>query len=217
MVTVEKKGMVSVECPSCKETTTVKKDANLIKEKCPECGLILKKTEKGYNYLFIDITPEIAYHVFNGFIKENSPALCLSTSPKEKLVKKYNLGEAKTYWLTTMSTSEHTLDPKRMDFEVMRSISSFMKENDGGVVLIDGVEHLISENGFEATSVFMKKVMDMASVYIITLIVPVSPSNVEKEGLGTLWRDFDRVEDMTEPKADQNVVKEIKNPRSEES
>jgi len=197
---VEKKAeeLVPVSCPSCSEMTLLDKSANLAKEKCPHCSSVLKSLEGGYNYFIIDKTPDTTYAILNTFIHKGTPALCLSTRPKEKLGKEYDLGEAEIYWVTTMSTGDYTLDPKRLDFEVMRVISQFMKENKGGIVLIDGVEYLIAENGFEVTSAFLKKVSDMASVNNITFLVPMNPSVVEKEKLSALRREFDKEEVFAE-------------------
>jgi hypothetical protein len=189
-----------IECPSCSEISVVDKTADLMKEKCINCGSVLKSFESGYNYLMISETPDIAFNVFNTFVSKKAPALCLSTNPKEKLIKKYNLGDAEVYWITTMDKGDHTLDPKRLDFEIMHTVSNFMKDNNGGVLMIDGVEYLIAENGFEDVSAFIKKVNDMASVNSITLLIPVNPSAIDSEKLGTLQRDFDKVETIEKDK-----------------
>jgi len=190
--------MVPVECPSCTEISVVPASADLLRQTCPHCGSILKALDKGYNYLIIDETPDLTYAIFNIYINKNVPTLCLSTRPEDKLRKEYNLGETEIYWITTMGTGEFIVDPKRLDFEIMRAISKFMKDNEEGIILIDGVEYLIAENGFDATSAFLKKINDMASVNNITLLIPVNPSIIEKDKLSALRREYDRVENFTE-------------------
>jgi hypothetical protein len=185
---------VPVQCPSCTEIAVIADDADLMKEKCPKCGSIMKKFDQGYNYLIIAETPDPAYAILGTYISRRIPALALSTTPKEKLVKKYNLGVTEVYWITTMGTGDNIVDPKRLDFEIMRAISTFMKEKGGGIVLIDGVEYLISENGYEAVSTFLKKINDMASVNNFTILVPVNPAGIESEKLSALRREFDKVE-----------------------
>ncbi len=188
---------VPVQCPSCAEIAVISKNADLMKEKCQACGSIMKRYEEGYNYLIISEKPDPAYEILATFMKRRVPALCLSSTPKEKLLKKHNLGVAEVYWITTMGSGEFVVDPKRLDFEIMRAISKFMRENAGGVVLIDGIEYLIAENGFEAVAAFLKKVNDMASVNNVTMFVPLNPSGIEPEKLSAIRREFDKVEELT--------------------
>jgi hypothetical protein len=197
---------VPVQCPSCAEIAVISKNANLMKEKCEACGSIMKRYEEGYNYLIISEKPDPVYDILGTFINRRVPALVLSSTPKEKLMKKHNLGVAEVYWITTMGSGEYVVDPKRVDFEIMRAISKFMRDSAGGILVIDGIEYLIAENGFEAVSTFLKKVNDMASVNNVTVFVPVNPSGIEGEKLSAIRREFDKVEELT--KVEKKVKKE---------
>ena len=75
---------------------------------------------------------------------------------------------------------------------------AWMKTSEGGVILLDGVEYLAIENGFDSALKFMKKVNDLCSINDATLVVPITPLSLPQDQLSMLKKEFDRVEILTE-------------------
>lgn len=197
---LEKKSTEALErlvtCPSCGDTASVKTDMDLLKTRCKSCGSVLQDVAEGYNYLIVDDNPAIAYEEFKRILRKEVPGLCLSTTFPEKLRKRFDVTDADLYWLsdTTTDPAVKTLDPKRLDFEMTRVINNFLKKSPKGAVMIDGIESLIVENGFDRVFRFVKKIIDLASVGDATTFIPLAPSSLAKDEFAVLQKEFDRVQ-----------------------
>ncbi|MEM3445468.1 MAG: DUF835 domain-containing protein [Thermoplasmata archaeon] len=193
----------TIQCGQCGNSFTINYPGKPVKVECPKCHArgIFKGEEKkqlmieqGMNNLLI--TNDIAsfYNQVNE-ISRTQPVLCLSTQYPDKLKQAYGLQNAKFEWVSSMTTKEgiKPLDPKRLEFEIMLTISSFMRSNQNAVVVIDGLELLIVENGFDKVLKFMKKVIDIASTTHSMIYVPLSPGTLTPDQEAMLSKVFDKV------------------------
>jgi hypothetical protein len=194
----DEKKMTTAKCGSCSEIVLVEDYADLMRTMCENCGSALRIVETGYNHLMVSEVPTVAYDQFSSLMKKNLSGLVISTTYPEKLKKEMSVENVELYWLTDTSSDFKTLDPKRLDFEIMRAISNFVKKAEGGVILLDGLEYLAVENGFEVSLKFIKKVNDLCSINDATLVVPITPLSLSQDQLSMLKKEFDRVEDLTQ-------------------
>ena len=58
-------------------------------------------------------------------------AMCISKTFPKKLSTTYDLENVRMYWLSNTEADVNTIRPSRMDFEMMKSIVDFFKENEG--------------------------------------------------------------------------------------
>ncbi len=187
------KRMVTAKCPSCGEIQIVAETADLMQTRCEACGALLREIERGYNYLVLAPENDLALEWFHSIVKKDVPGLAMSTTFQEKLRKEFGFEGVDLYWLTDTDTGPKSIDPKRIDFEMMRALSNFIKRTKGGAVLLDGLEYLVVENSFERVLKFIKKVNDLASVHEVTLIIPVTAGSLGSDELTLLRKEFDRV------------------------
>ena len=187
-----------VVCPSCGVANQAPQGADLGLERCQACASPLKPLQRGYNYLVFAATPEPAYRWFNGLVSQGVPGLILSKTFPEKLKREYTLTGAEMFWISDTTPGPKILDPRRLDFEVMRAFSNFAKTKRGGCVMLDGIEYLVVENGFDKVFKWIKKVNDLSGPNEITLLVPVAPNSLEPEAMTMLMKEFDRIEQLSE-------------------
>ncbi len=185
--------MITAKCPACGEIQVVPEGADLMETRCEACGALLREIERGYNYLVIAPENDLALEWFHSIVKKNVPGLAMSTTFQDKLRKEFGLEGVDLYWLSDTDMGPKTVDPKRLDFEMMRTISNFIKRTKGGAVLLDGLEYLVVENSFDRVLKFIKKVNDLASVHEVTLIVPVTTGSLGPDEMTLLRKEFDRV------------------------
>ncbi len=187
------KRMVTAKCPSCGEIQIVAETADLMQTRCEACGALLQEIQRGYNYLVLAPENDLALEWFHSIVKKDVPGLAMSTTFQEKLRKEFGFEGVDLYWLTDTDTGPKSIDPKRIDFEMMRALSNFIKRTKGGAVLLDGLEYLVVENSFDRVLKFIKKVNDLASVHEVTLIIPVTAGSLGSDELTLLRKEFDRV------------------------
>ncbi len=186
--------MVTVQCPTCGEVNVLEEGTDASRAKCTACGVILKDVARAYNYLLIGDEPHVAYEWFNSVVRKGVPGLCMSTTFPEKVRREYGLPDVELYWVSDTNPGPRTLDPKRLDFEIMRALSNFVKNNKGAAIVLDGLEYLVVENSFDRVLKFIKKVNDLASVHDVTMFVPVTSTGLGPEEMTLLRKEFDKVE-----------------------
>lgn len=153
--------------------------------------------EIGYNYLILEERTDITFEIFRDTIATGVPGLLITNSFPDKVRKAHGLEDADIHWLSDSGDKTLSiLSPKRLDFEITRTISKFIKENKekGCVLMLDGFEYLVLENKFEKILKFVKKINDMAAMSNSTILVPVNLEAFKKEQATILKKEFDRVE-----------------------
>ncbi len=149
--------------------------------------------DKGFNYLIYEEKSDQIFKIFNELITSGSPGLCITTMYPQKLKKMYNMGGVEVRWLSDSTGDKDTLSPTRLDFEITRIISKFIKESEEPVFLLDGIAYLTLENEYEKVRKFIKRINDMASMNDATILIVVNPNAFNKETINMLARDFDKV------------------------
>jgi tetratricopeptide (TPR) repeat protein len=153
--------------------------------------------EKGFNYLIYEEKTDTTFKLFAELVAAGSPGLCITTLYPAKLKKMYKMGEAtKILWLSDSKDEPGALSPTRLDFEITRELTRFIKDQKDAVILLDGFGYLTLENEFDKVRKFIKRTNDLSSMNSATFIVVVNPNAFSKETVTTLSRDFDKVEDI---------------------
>ncbi|MFO7791603.1 MAG: DUF835 domain-containing protein [Candidatus Saliniplasma sp.] len=185
------------KCRRCGEVFTVPKERNLLTVNCPVCGKRQRQLKEGYNYLLMDEDSDNTYSIYDDFIKEGLDGLIITTDIPSKVEEKYGVYNQEIQWITESASENYeVLDPKRMDFEITKTVSNFAKEHDRAVLLLEGIEYLVVENEFVEVSKFIKKVTDITSMNATTLLVHVNPEAFETYQINTLKKNFDNTEDL---------------------
>ncbi|MFO8109564.1 MAG: DUF835 domain-containing protein [Thermoplasmata archaeon] len=184
-------------CTSCDNIFTIPKNKNLFMVTCPSCGEKQRKLKEGYNYLFLEKEGDQVFSIFKDAVEQGSPGLIVTTKIPSKIREKFSLEEVDIKWLSDHGSSQHdVLDPTRLEFDILRSVSNFSKENEQGVILLDGLEYLIVENKFEKVSKFLKKTTDVCSLNATKYMVHLNPTSISKAELSILKKEFDHTEDL---------------------
>jgi len=82
-----------------------------------------------------------------------------------------------------------SLEPTRL-MKIHSTISDFIKATKGSVVLLDGLEYLITENGFSPVMKAIQLTNEEVAMNGAFLLVPVDPRTLETQQLGYLEREF---------------------------
>jgi tetratricopeptide (TPR) repeat protein len=146
--------------------------------------------EKGKNHLIYEASTNFTFELFAEFDKSGTPCICLTTKMPKKIQKEYNLKQANFFWLSDPD------DAKKLKEKVQKTLKEFVVDNDGAIILIDEVDYLILENGYEAVEKFLVDLGKIATKNNATLIVPLNPGAVTEEVKNALARKFDQIKDV---------------------
>jgi hypothetical protein len=146
----------------------------------------------GFSYLTKEDKPKQCFEILSESISKGYIGMCITRTHPRQIREKFNIKDIQMYWLTDRKSSEEeTIAPTLEKIEYM--VKGFVKKNDKSLVLIDGLEYLISENTFGSVLSFIRKVVDFMSEHNSAFIAPISPMTIDAQELKTLEREMEPV------------------------
>lgn len=146
--------------------------------------------EQGFMYLIEEEKPEKCFDVFTDSVKHGSPGLFISRQKPALIREKYQLEKTPNIWLTRNKVpGENCISPDELA-KLYKTIENFIRHVDDGVILFEGLEYLIAQNGFQPVLKFIQSVNDLIMVHPSRLIVAVDPLTMDTRELHIVRRDM---------------------------
>lgn len=145
----------------------------------------------GSSYLFTERSVPRAYEAFKRLLAEGRRGLVITRTHPSRVQQQYSF-DCPIMWIAKNIKSPGgviSLEPTRL-MKIHGTISDFMKANPGAVVLLDGLEYLITENGFAPVMKAIQLTNEEVAMTSAFLIVPIDPRTLETQQLGFLEREF---------------------------
>jgi len=149
------------------------------------------KLDEPGSYLITEKKADMSYRILAGLAAEGRPALVIARENPKLLAKKHDLGDAKVLWLTNIDEKE-ILKPTDLS-KLAYLIESFVKNNEGAVVLLEGFEYLIMHNSFSSVLKLIQMIKDLIALQMAYLILPLNPRTLEPRELAFLEREMQPV------------------------
>ncbi len=144
--------------------------------------------ERGLSYIIKEETPRRAYDVFLDFLTHGSPGFCITREFPEKIRNKYKLTKTPILWLSK-SGRENSIKPTMLG-NLYHLLENFLKRADNSIVLLSGLEYLITQNNFTQVLKFIQLINDQIAIHNSILLVPISHLTLEKRDLKNVEREL---------------------------
>jgi predicted RNA-binding Zn-ribbon protein involved in translation (DUF1610 family) len=144
-------------------------------------------------YVFLEDGKAHGWEAFLKEVEAGRKGLCVTRTYPAKVREKHPiLAETPFLWLSNVGEREavRPKDIEKLSLELERFIA-----HEGGVVLLDGLEYLITNNNFITVLRLVQSLRDQAAISRATLILPVSASTLGANELGLIKREADIVLD----------------------
>ena len=149
--------------------------------------------QRGVCYIVKEKKPDLSYRLFLGLLEEKLPGLVITRQYPERVRRERGVSDAKVVWLSH-TPGEDYHNPTAIG-TLAKTVSRFIEDNGGeAVVLLDGLEYLIVNNGFLQTLMFVEHVNEFVMQRKALVIVPVSPEAFEEKELALLERNLEVLE-----------------------
>ncbi len=165
-----------------------------VAEKEGEKTSIMENVRKGHSYLVEEEKPKKAIGVFVDLVTHGSQGLYITRRYPKEVREDYNLKVTPIIWLNHEKTGEEHINPTDIS-ELSHTIKEFIKKTGDGVVLIDGLEYLITQNEYKDILKFVQSLNDSIVVSSSRLIIPVDPFSLDAQQLHLLKRDLEVLKD----------------------
>jgi len=147
----------------------------------------------GKSYLVEGRSPRQAFKMFADLVRYGNTGLVITTSHPAHVRKEYSIPDRITVlWLSKVEV-DYAVSPSNLG--ILRDrITAFASKRENAVILLEGLEYLITTNGFDLTLKLMHDIREIVVINRARLIVPVAPMALETKQLEMLRRYMEVVE-----------------------
>jgi hypothetical protein len=139
-------------------------------------------------FLIFEEKADHAFVVFCDLVTHGMQGFCMSRMAPDLIRKKYRLEKTPIMWLSHSSTKE-SIDPQDLG-KMNHIITEFLHKAEDGVVLLEGLEYLITENDFPRVIKALHALSDAIVLSNARLILPFNPKTLSEKELSILEREF---------------------------
>lgn len=145
----------------------------------------------GSSYLFTENAVSKAFETFKRLVTEGRRGLVITRTHPTRVQQVHGI-DCPIMWIAKSARPTGgimSLEPTRL-MKIHSTISDFINANSGAVVLLDGLEYLVTENGFAAVMKAIQLTNEEVAMSGAFLLVPIDPRTFETQQLGLLEREF---------------------------
>ncbi|HYS73186.1 MAG TPA: isoleucine--tRNA ligase [Thermoplasmata archaeon] len=141
-------------------------------------------------YLIEEKTPSEVYDLFRTALQAGKTGLCITRVYPKKVRERFGGVDLRILWLSNVG-KENSVRPKDLE-KLSLSVEQFLGGTTG-VVLIDGLEYLVTNNNFITILRLIQSLRDQVAINGAVLLLSVNPSALDAHQLTLFEREVDRV------------------------
>ena len=150
------------------------------------------RLRSGAVYIVMERKPSLSYKLFEKAVGTGMPSLCVTRQYPSRLKEHYDLHDTKFIWLSQTPGKENH-NPTSIG-ALATLISTFIEKQSRSVCLIDGLEYLVINNGFQQVLKFTELINEQVMQSESMVIAPISPSAFSDKELALLERNVETIE-----------------------
>lgn len=147
------------------------------------------RLDEGKTYLVNEEKPVKSNEIFVDLVTHGISGLYITRQNPQQIRKAYELERTPIIWLTKEKTEEKSIEPTDL-VELSHTMKEFIKEVDESIILLDGLEYLIVQNGYNEILQFVQSLKDSISMSNSRLVIPLDPSTIDTQQLHLLKREM---------------------------
>lgn len=151
-----------------------------------------KAVEGSRDFLVKGVQPKKSLEIFVDLVTHGMPGLAITRMHPQKLKSKYGLERTPILWLTRSMEVRGRINPSDL-LELSQTIREFIRRTESSVILLDGIEYLITQNNFSEILKFIQGLNDMVSVSSTVVIIPMDESTVDIKQMHLLEREINEL------------------------
>lgn len=155
----------------------------------------LIRVDEGLCYVVRERKPFLAYKLFESNISDQIPGLCVTRQFPDKVKEIFEVRDSRILWLSHTPGKDHH-NPTSIG-TLATVISSFIERYKRCIVLIDGLEYLVINNGFQQVLRFVEHINEQVMQSRSTVLIPISPNAFSEKELALLERNVEVIEQPT--------------------
>ncbi len=151
--------------------------------------------EKGCLYIFDKRNGNQSLEIFADQVKHNIQGLCVTRQNPKKIREQYGLEKTPIIWLTGGEGLQGEISMKPDNLTGLgATLGKFLTQSQNGLILLDGIEYLMTRNGYEAVLKLIHFLNDKVMTSDCMVICCVDPATMDDRQyhiLLTEMKEFD--------------------------
>jgi predicted hydrocarbon binding protein len=145
--------------------------------------------ERGYSYLIESEDPYAGFDVFVDHMEHGAQGMCIVREYPEKLSKRFELRSTPFIWLSYERDIKYAREPTNIPL-IYSEVKNFLDNAQGGILLISGLEYLITQNNFIKVLKFIQLLNENVAIKDALLLLSVSPQALNSRDIKILEREL---------------------------
>jgi hypothetical protein len=134
---------------------------------------------------------DVAYRMFLDALDRGSRGMLITRLHPDRVREEYGLVKVPMFWLATQP-GPYRIDPTSLSI-LQHTIVDFLQKGPPSVLLLEGIEYLMSENPSDKVLRAIYAVRDAVTVSGSQMLVALDPDVLELKDLAMLEREFDSI------------------------
>jgi hypothetical protein len=183
--------------PQAVEALAKRLEVNQILAEEPEVEQPLPLAKETGAYLVPETKAHQIFGIFSRLTREGARGLCITRLHPSVAINRFSLRATRFVWLTRMERGAPDGAPDEVEFVsptnlplLASTIQEFLGANAGGVVLLEGLEYLVTQNDFRQVLRFVQTVNERVVLSNSYLLVSVNPNAMNPQDYELLGREI---------------------------
>ncbi len=161
----------------------------LTREKsAPAAPVMMASLGAGHCDLIKGKKSDTSYRMFISEVESGSRGLMITNLHPDQVRERYGQVKAPIMWLSGQPGQDR-LDPAALTI-IQHTMVDFIQKGDKSIILLDGLDYLISENQLEKVLKMIYAVHDAVVVSGSKFIVPIDPLTIDGKDLAFIEKEF---------------------------
>jgi hypothetical protein len=138
-------------------------------------------------YLIKEPKAEHSFRIFMDTTSMGAKGLCITRQHPKAVMKKYGLKMTPILWLSNVQ-GENNIEPTKIE-RLSSVIYDFINKSDDTIILLDGLEYLITHNDFHSVLRLVNFISERIAMKRSCLVISINPLAFKEKELALLARD----------------------------
>lgn len=144
------------------------------------------------DYFLKGSKPSKSISIFLDLVTHGVQGLCITRIFPKKFREEYGIEKTPILWLSTSSEYNDAINPSDL-VEISHTVREFVRKSSDSVILLDGIEYLITQNSYDDVLKLIEAINDTIAQSRSRLIIPVDGSALDEQQLHRLERELNEI------------------------
>lgn len=152
------------------------------------------RLKKGYSYIIHETNGKKGFEIFSEYINHKHHGFGIIRTKPDRVREEYGLRTTPMLWMTTAETEQKSVKPQDLE-RLLLIMKDFIKTESKSILLVERLDYLISENGFNKTLTFVHRLNDLIVSSDCVLVVSMSLNTLAQEQRSQLMAELKDLSD----------------------